>query len=136
MKKSVFFIIVIMLCFVFLFCGCSKVIKVDQTQNISNADIQDTTNLNTQGEFCRVMCLQDNGIVVWTGSFGYIFVKAVDAALEIVPLQTVVIEFLESDLEPTSGKFTDAFGNEMSYSFVLRNMKSIRHTTTEEPTFG
>ena len=119
MKKAILFVITITICLAF-FCGCS----------------QDTAEVNTQGEFCRVLCLEDDGIVVWIEEIGNVYVKQVDAALEIEPLDTVVMEFSADDLESASGTFTDAFGDEQTYSYILGSPKSIRHTTEDEPTFG
>lgn len=78
----------------------------------------------------------DNGIVVWIENVGNVCVKNVDSALKIEPLDTIVMEFSGDDLEAVSGKFTDCFGEEQSYSYIIENPKSIRHTTEEEPTFG
>jgi len=119
MKKAIFFVITIMICLA-LFWGCS----------------QDAAKADTQGEFCQVLCLEEDGIVVWIEGIGNVYVKQVDAALEIEPLDTVVMEFSADDLESASGKFIDAFGEEQVYSYVLENPKSIRHTTEDEPTFG
>ena len=119
MKKAIFFVIAVMIC-LSLFWGCS----------------QDTAGVNTQGEFCRVLCLEEDGIVVWIEDIGNVYVKQVDAALKIEPLDTVVMEFSADDLESASGAFTDAFGDEQSYSYILEIPKNIRHTTEDEPTFG
>ncbi len=89
-----------------------------------------------QSEFCRVLCRMDDGIVVWIENIGHVYVKHVDAALQIEPLDTVVMSFSESDLELANGAFTDYFGEELSYSYMLESPKNIRHTTNEEPTFG
>lgn len=120
MKKAALFIIAIMLCFACFFGGCS----------------QSAAQVDTQGEFCRVLCQIDDGIVVWIENIGHVYIEHVDAALEIEPLDTVVMEFSESDLELTNGTFTDPFGEELRYSYILETPKSIRHTTEEEPTFG
>ena len=120
MKKVIFFANVMALCLAFLFGGCSH----------------NAAQVDTQSAFCRVLCLEDNGIVVQIENIGNVYIKHVDATLEIELLDTVVIEFSESDLESASGKFTDAFGEKQSYSYILDNPKSIRHTTEEEPTFG
>ena len=120
MRKALVFIISIMLCFTLFFCGCSK----------------NETEVDKQSEFCRVLCLKGDGIIVWIENIGHVYVKHVDTSLNIEPLDTVVMEFSESDLESASGKFTDCFGEEQSYSYIIENPKSIRHTTEEEPTFG
>ena len=60
----------------------------------------------------------------------------VDADLEIAPLDTVVMKFSASDLESASGAFTDYFGAEETYSYILENPKSIRHTKPGEETYG
>ena len=119
MKKAILFVITIMIC-LSLFWGCS----------------QDAEKADSQGEFCRVLCLEDDGIVVWIEGIGNVYVKQVDAALEIEPLDTVVIEFSADDLESANGTFTDAFGDEQVYSYILEIPKNIRHRTEDEPTFG
>lgn len=120
MRKAIFIVIAISLCLALVFGGCSR----------------NAAEGHTQGNFCRVLCLLDDGIVVWIENIGHVYVKHVDAALEIKPLNTVVMEFSESDLQSASGKFTDFFGKEQSYSYILESPKSIRHTTEGEPTFG
>ena len=82
------------------------------------------------------MCLKEDGIIVWAGEYEHIYVKNIDVALDIKPLQTVVIDFSESDLQKAKGTFTDTFGDEQTYSYIIESPKSIRHTTSEEPTFG
>ena len=119
MKKAIFFVITIMICLA-LFWGCSR----------------DAAKVDTQGEFCQVLCLEEDGIVVWIEDIGNVYVKQVDAVLEIEPLDTVVMEFSADDLESASGTFTDAYGDEQTYSYILGSPKSIRHTTEDEPTFG
>ena len=119
MKKTISLVITILIC-LSLFWGCS----------------QDTAGVNTQGKFCRVLCLEEDGIVVWIEKIGNVYVKQVDAALEIEPLDTVVMEFSADDLKSASGTFTDAFGDEQVYSYILEIPKNIRHTTEDEPTFG
>ena len=120
MRKAISFVIVMLLCLGLFFSGCSQI----------------TEKENTQSEFCHVLCLTDDGIFVWIEDIGHVYVKHIDAALKIEALDTVVMEFSESDLEPASGKFTDFFGEEQSYSYIIENPKSIRHTIAEEPTFG
>lgn len=120
MKKAIYFTISIMLCLTLFFCGCSK----------------NETEVDNQGEFCHVLCLTDDGIIVWMEDIGHVYVKNVDTALNIEPLDTVVMEFTENDLKSASGQFIDYFGEEQNYSFIIENPKSIRHTTAEEPTFG
>ena len=120
MRKAIVIVIAVALCLAIFLGGCS----------------QNAAEDNTQGNFCRVLCLLDDGIVVWIENIGHVYVKHVDAALEIKPLNTVVMEFSESDLQSASGKFTDCFGKEQSYSYILESPKSIRHTTAGEPTFG
>ena len=120
MKKVNLFITVMTLCFVFLLVGCSH----------------SSTAGDVQSKFCRVLCLKDDGIVVWIENIGNVYVTNVDTALEIVPLDTVVIEFSKDDLKSTNEKFTDFFGGEQIYSNILENPKHIRHTKENEPTFG
>ena len=123
MKRAVFLIITIILC-VALFQGCAK----------------DATEVVTQGEFCRVLCIKEDGIVVEIPDtdLGYVYVKYTNADLEIEPLDTVVIEFSESDLKSANEKFTDFFGEELTYLNILENPKSIRlaDPSIGEPTFG
>lgn len=120
MRKAILFAITIILCLGLFLSGCSR--------NAAKSE--------TQSEFCRVLCLKGDGIVVWIENIGNIYVKQVDASLKIAPLDTVVMEFSESDLESVTGTFTDAFGEEQSYLFILETPESIRYTTEEEPTFG
>ena len=120
MKKAIFLITAITLCLVFFFVGCS----------------QDSTEVDVQNEFCRVLCLKDDGIIVWIEDIGNVYVKNVNITLEIEPLDTVVMEFSKDDLESANEKFTDCFGEEQSYLYILENPRSVRHTTEEEPTFG
>ncbi len=120
MKKTIFFIIAITLCLAVVFSACSK----------------KNEKVDKKGEFCRVLCLKDDGIVVWIENIGHVYVKHVDAALEIEPLDTVVMEFSKRDLQSANEKFTDFSGEELSYSYILEKPKSIRYTTDEEPTFG
>ena len=136
MKKAIFFIISIMLCLALFFCGCSENDTEVNKQSGSYGYSENDTKVNMQSEFCRVLCLKDDGIIVWIENIGNVYVKAVDTTLEIEPLDTVVMEFSESDLESVSGKFTDCFEEEQSYFYIIENPKSIRHTTEEEPTFG
>ena len=133
MKKSISLIVAITLCFTAFLCGCTNNTSED---SITTTRSDEAVNTEIQGEFCRVVCLKDDGIIVWAGEYEHIYVKNVDVALDIKPLQTVVIDFSESDLQKAKGTFTDTFGDEQTYSYILESPKSIRHTTSEEPTFG
>ena len=135
MKKSIALIIAIIMLLTAFLCGCTKNTKEDM-QDTTTTEFKEITKTETQGEFCRVLCLKDDGIVVWAGEYEHIYVKNIDVALDIKPLQTVVIDFSESDLQKAKGTFTDSFGDEQTYSYILESPKSIRHTTSEEPTFG
>ena len=135
MKKSIALIIAIIMLLTAFLCGCTKNTKEDM-QDTTTTEFKEITKTETQGEFCRVLCLKDDGIVVWAGEYEHIYVKNIDVALYIKPLQTVVIDFSESDLQKAKGTFTDSFGDEQTYSYILERPKSIRHTTSEEPTFG
>ena len=133
MKKSISLIVAITLCLTAFLCGCTN---NSINEDTTTAESEEITNTEAQGELCRVVCLKDDGIIVWAGEYEHIYVKNVDGDLEIKPLQTVVIAFSESDLQRANGTFTDTFGDEQSYSYVLENPKGIRHTTSEEPTYG
>lgn len=135
MKKSIALIVAITLCLTAFLCGCTKNTKEDM-QDTTTTEFKEITKTEAQGELCRVVCLKDDGIIVWAGEYEHIYVKNVDVALDIKPLQTVVIDFSESDLQRANGTFTDTFGDEQTYSCILESPKSIRHTTSEEPTFG
>lgn len=135
MKKSIALIVAIIMLLTAFLCGCTKNTKED-VQDTTTTEFQEITKTETQGEFCRVVCLKDGGIIVWAGEYEHIYVKNVDVALDIKPLQTVVIDFSESDLQKVNGAFKDTFGDEQTYSYILESPKSIRHTTSEEPTFG
>lgn len=133
MKKSIALIVAITLCLTAFLCGCTN---NSINEDTTTAESEKITNAEAQGELCRVVCLKDDGIIVWAGEYEHIYVRNVDAALDIKPLQTVVIDFSESDLQRANGTFTDTFGDEQTYSCILESPKSIRHTTSEEPTFG
>ena len=120
MKKAILFVIAIALFAGLCFGGCSR----------------STVEPDEENKFCRVLCLKEDGIVVWTENIGNIYVKQIDTSLDIELLDTVVIVFSERDLEAATGTFTDAFGEEQSYFYILENPESIRHTTEKEPTFG
>ena len=135
MKKSIDLIVAIIMLLTAFLCGCTKNTK-ENMQDTTTTEFKEITKPETQGEFCRVLCLKDDGIVVWAGEYEHIYVKNIDVALDIKPLQTVVIDFSESDLQKAKGTFTDSFGDEQTYSYILESPKSIRHTTSEEPTFG
>lgn len=123
MRKAVLFLFVVTLCLTAL-CGC--------TEEAAKADPQE--------ELCRVLCIKEDGIVVEIPSLdvGCVYVKLTNDDLEIEPLDTVVIEFSSSDLKSESGEFTDPFGEEQAYSYVLENHKNVRlaDTSVGEPTFG
>lgn len=130
MKKSV---LLILACFMLCLCGCAQNTPEDGVTNTKN---DEAVYSEIQGELCRVVCLKDDGIIVWAGEYEHIYAKNVDVALDIKPLQTVVIDFSESGLQKANGIFTDTFGDEQTYSYVLENPKGIRYTTSEEPTYG
>ena len=120
MKKALFFVFSIMLC-IALFCsGCS----------------QSPEKVEARSESCRVLCVMDDGFVVWIEDIGNVYVKQFAAGVKISPLGTVVMEFYDCDLVSDNGTFTDPFGKEQNYSYILENPKSIRLPTENEPTFG
>ena len=120
MKKALFFVFSIMLC-IALFCsGCS----------------QSPEKVEARSESCRVLCVMDDGFVVWIPDIGNVYVTQFAGSVTIYPLGTVVMEFYECDLVSDSGAFTDAFGEKQMYSYILENLKSIRLPTENEPTFG
>jgi hypothetical protein len=86
----------------------------------------------------RVEGLTEDGIIVRIpdSDLGYVYVKHVNADLQIGSLDTVYMEFEESDLKAESGTFVDVFGKEQTYSYILENPKSIRLASPGEPTFG
>ena len=133
MKKSIALIVAIIMLLTAFLCGCTN---NSINEDTTTTEFQEITNAEAQGEFCRVLCLKEDGIIVWAGEYEHIYVKNIDVALDIKPLQTVVIDFSESDLQRANGTFTDTFGDEQTYSYILESPKSIRHTTSEEPTFG
>jgi len=63
MKKTICLILVLTLCASIFLGGCS--------------------GTDTKKEFCRVMCLYEDGMMVWIPDIGYVYVKHVDADLEI-----------------------------------------------------
>ena len=133
MKKSIALIVAIIMLLTAFLCACTNNSINEDTATVESEEI---TNAEAQGEFCRVVYLKNDGIIVWAGKYEHIYVKNIDVDLDIKPLQTVVIDFSESDLQRANGAFTDTFGDEQNYSYILESPKSIRHTTSEEPTFG
>ena len=123
MKKAVTMTIALLLCLTVLW-GCT----------------QEHTEPTTQGSFCRVLCLQNDGMIVEIPDMdlGYVYVKHINADLQIDPLDTVVMEFSESDLKPANEAFVDFFGVERIYEYTLEAPISIRlaDTSKGEPTFG
>ncbi len=75
-------------------------------------------------------------MIVWIENLEYVYVEHVDAGLEIDPLDTVVMQFSENDLKPANETFTDYFGTEKTYTYILERPVSVRYPTAEEPTFG
>ena len=118
MKKVLFFIITVTFCLSILF-GCS-------------------TGIDTERKSCRVVCLEEDGIIVDIEYIGYVYVKNVNTNQEIRIFDTVVMEFSESDLTPANGTFHNFDGRELNYSYMLENPKSIRLADPDsgEPTFG
>ena len=123
MKKALFFVFSVMLCILLLCIGCSQAEPSDK-------------NEGARCEFCRVLCVMDDGFVVWIPDIGNVYVTQFAGSVTIYPLGTVVMEFYECDLVSDSGAFTDAFGEKQMYSYILENLKSIRLPTENEPTFG
>ena len=121
MKKTLALMISIALCLSFL-AGCTH----------------DASKSNTDGTFCRVVCLEGDGLIVDVENVGYVYVKHIDSNLIIEPSDTVVIVFSENDLKSESGPFQNFDGRELSYSYILETPKSIRlaDTSAGEPTFG
>ena len=118
MKKVLFFIITMTVCLSVLF-GCA-------------------TDADVQTKSCRVVCLEEDGIIVSIEYIGHVYVKNVDADLEISTLNTVVMEFSEDDLKPANGTFLNFDGRELNYSYILENPERIRLADPDsgEPTFG
>ena len=102
----------------------------------SNGCSQKVDKNKTEEVFCRVLCLDDNGMYVRTENIGHIYVKYDNLDIETYAMDTVVIEFSENDLISAKGKFIDCFGEEQDYLYILENPQNIRLTTLEEPTFG
>lgn len=92
----------------------------------------------TQTASCRVQCVTEDGLIVWIEHTGYVYVKNVSTGLDIQTLDTVVMEFSESDLEAADGTFLNFDGNELRYSYILEKPSSIRlaDPSSGEPTFG
>lgn len=99
---------------------------------------QKATQIDTQGTFCRVVCVKNGGIILDIEHVGYVYVKQIDTDQQIDVLDTVVMDFSQSDLIPETGDFLDFGGKERSYSYVLSAPKSIRlaDSSIGEPTFG
>ena len=120
MRKTRIFIFSIVLCIAIFCSGCS----------------QSAEKVEARSESCRVLCVMDDGFVVWIEGTGNVYVKQFPAGVEINPLGTVVMEFCDRDLVSDNGTFTDHFGKEQNYSYILENPKSIRLPAENEPTFG
>ena len=131
MKKALSLIIVIVLCLSVLL-GC-----------ILNA------RFGRREIFCRVVCLEDDGIIVDAGfswnrfhstdyDYGYIYVKNLKTDLDIGLFDTVVIKFSKADLMSATGEFLELEYNEKSYSYILDNPENIRFAdaSNNEPTYG
>ena len=96
--------------------------------------------VNVKEEFCRVLYIEENGIVVsmpYT-DLDYIYVKKDGIGSRVMSFETLVIKFLESDLKPQKGSFVGFDGKEAEYSYVLENPRGIRRPDASkgEPTFG
>lgn len=113
MKKSICLFLAMVLCAAIFVAGCSE-----------------------DAVHCLVMCVKDDEIFVWVPDIGNVYVKYVDSGLEIDPLDTVVMKFDESDLEAASGTYTNFFGEEETYLYILETPKSIRLTRPGEETYG
>ena len=120
MKRTIFTAVILLCCLMLFSNGCSQ--KVDKNK--------------TEEVFCQVLCLEDNGMYVWTENIGHIYVKYDNLDIETYAMDTVVIGFSENDLISAKGKFVDCFGEEQDYLYILENPQNIRLTTPEEPTFG
>lgn len=95
-----------------------------------------STTTNIYEKPYRVVCAQEDGIVIDLYDSGFIFVKLDNANFEIGPLKTVVMVFSKSDLIPADGTFLSFTGEKLHYSYILENPKSIRLASEGEPTFG
>ena len=132
MKKAVLSIIALMLCLVFL-AGCMQNLATTGKQENSSTTTTTTTTTTTQEEttttgtqkqsttkstqkkpttvnvkeeFCYVVYIEENGIVVsmpYT-DLGYIYVKKDGIGSRVMSFETLVIKFLESDLKPQKGQ--------------------------------
>ena len=91
---------------------------------------------DTKKEFCRVLCLYEDGMMVWIPDIGNVYVKQVDADLGIAPLDTVVMKFSVDDLVAENGTFSNFFGEEETYSYMLEAPKRVRLTRASEETYG
>lgn len=121
MKKTFALMLTTALCLIIL-AGCSH----------------DDAKPDSSGTFCRVVCLEEDGLIVDMENVGYVYVKNIPGDLEIKLLDTVVIDFSEDGLKSEVGEFNAFDGRELSYSYVLENPKSIRlaDSSAGEPTFG
>ena len=88
--------------------------------------------------FCRVECVTDDGFVVWTEDWDYVYIRCEGHDLPIKGFATVVAAFTEEDLKPATGTFVTVAGKEESYAYILDNPQSIRlaDPAAGEPTFG
>ena len=88
-----------------------------------------------QDNFYRVECICENGFIAQNSSPDKIFVKYPQTD-QFEEYDTVYIEFDESDLIPGSGTYSDSYGYEISYSYVLENPKTVRLAGPGEPTYA
>ena len=138
MKRTIYPVVILLCCLMLFLSGCSSNAGENKISEVFDQRLnsEDNGGNKTSEVFCRVLNSEDNGMYVWTENFGHIYVKYGKIDLEISPLDTVVIEFSESDLISANDQFTDFFGKEQNYLYILENPQNIRYTTPEEPTFG
>jgi len=165
-KKAVLSVIALMLCLVFL-AGCTQNLTTTgkkeksstttttttttttqeettttgtQKQSTTKSTQKKPTTVNVKEEFCRVLYIEENGIVVsmpYT-DWDYIYVKKDGIGSRVMSFETLVIKFLERDLKPQKGSFVGFDGKEAEFSYVLENPRGIRRPDSSkgEPTFG
>ena len=121
MKKRLCLVVLLSLCMT-LFFGCD----------------QNAATPSLEKKFCRVVCVETDGIVVDIEYVGYVYVKMAEEYPDIAPLKTVVIEYSANDLKEAHGTFVDCFGEEQQYAYTLENPTTIRWAdpSAGEPTFG
>ena len=119
MKKAILVTLILALCLA-AFAGC--------TRGDAQADLLEKS--------CRVEGMEENALYVYMSDVGYVRIACQQTNLELKQWDTVVVEFSQSDLKEESGSYQTFGGGEQEYTYVLMQVKSMRHPQPGEATFG